>query len=236
MWLEAPFKLWGKLWTCWSCFSSCRWAGGVGCVWGGRDLDRLFHWLTAAAAVEVVVVVVVCREGGGGGGGDSYLYLGGGAGGGGGGGGVPADAAFVVVVVRLQPGIRFSSLLQPGEVEVRQQGRELDERLQQDSEHGADHVLERGESQRVAARWTTISLLTLLSPCVCVCVCVCVGLSRLDLLTGTLVKSEIEASRKSPWKWKVEVEWGSGPELLITVNKWAVQTARDRKLYMSARR
>ncbi|XP_054469259.1 connector enhancer of kinase suppressor of ras 1 [Anoplopoma fimbria] len=64
-------------------------------------------------------------------GGLSYLYLG---------EGVP------FLIVR----IHFSFLEQPIEVEVNQDGLDLNQRLQQDSEHGAYHVVERGESQRVA--------------------------------------------------------------------------------------
>ncbi|KAF0044274.1 hypothetical protein F2P81_003432 [Scophthalmus maximus] len=69
--------------------------------------------------------------------GDSYLYLC---------GGVP------LVIVRLRISVDLSFLLQRGVVEVGQEGWKLDERLQQDSEHGAYNVLERGASRRVAAR------------------------------------------------------------------------------------
>lgn len=70
-------------------------------------------------------------------GGDSYLYLW---------EGVP------FVIVRLQIRINFSFFQQPKEVEVCQDGLEVNERLLQDSEHGAYNVVERGESRRVAPR------------------------------------------------------------------------------------
>lgn len=57
-----------------------------------------------------------------------------------------------LVIVRLRITVGFSLLQQPGEVEVGQDGGELEQRVQQDSEHGADHGVERGQSRRVAPR------------------------------------------------------------------------------------
>lgn len=68
----------------------------------------------------------------------SYLYL--------------REGVQKLVIVRLRITIDFSLLQQPGEVEVGQDGGELEQRLQQDSEHGADHGVERGQSRRVAPR------------------------------------------------------------------------------------
>lgn len=68
----------------------------------------------------------------------SYLYL--------------REGVQKLVIVQLRITIDFSLLQQPGEVEVGQDGGELEQRLQQDSEHGADHGVERGQSRRVAPR------------------------------------------------------------------------------------
>lgn len=57
-----------------------------------------------------------------------------------------------VVIVQLQIWINFSFFQEPGQVEVDQDSREVNERLQQDSEHGAYCVLERAPSRRVAPR------------------------------------------------------------------------------------
>ncbi|PWA16308.1 hypothetical protein CCH79_00004359, partial [Gambusia affinis] len=54
------------------------------------------------------------------------------------------------VIIRFQIRIKFSFLQQSGEVEVGQDRLELNERLEQDSEHGAYRGVERGESHQVA--------------------------------------------------------------------------------------
>lgn len=173
-WLRI--EIWGKLWS--STFLSLTQTippgkEGVGVV-GGRGLCS---WSSLTVPHYWLTS-----------GGDSYLYL-------------WEGVQFVIVRLQIKVNVFFFQQQQRGEVEVGQDGWKLKQRLQQDSEHGAYHVVERGESQRVAPRWGTY----------CVFFVFFETLIVSQATSGRTAKSEIEAPHKSSWKWKVEVEWGSGP-------------------------
>lgn len=156
------------------------------------------------------------------GGDSSYLYLW---------EGVP------LVIVRLQIRINFSFFFQQtGEVEVGQHGWEVKQRLHQDSEHGAYHVVERGESRRVAPRWGGTCCASSLFSC---------PLIASQVLWLGRDRSEIEAPHKSPLDVKkVEVEWGSGlwlgershsSPVRISVSSCKNQAAQSKRLLCVSR-
>lgn len=127
-WAAHESKVWGKFWSLKAAVNTLFLQVRKGWGIGGRGLAPGAGWQFCVIGWQQAR--------------DSYLY--------------PREGVpVVVVVVWFQIRIYFFFFQPPREVEIGQDRWELNERLQQDSEHGAYNVVERGESEQVAPRWDT---------------------------------------------------------------------------------